>query len=118
VNTDKLHCVRENDDNTVVWTRSVHWRYCAGFWIVQAFLTCFGTWRCVCCTAVFLRRGTKSRNCAYMVTHGYVLNVCVQNDAKEGYGILQYKNGERYEGQWRANFANGTRCTVTFSQHM
>ena len=30
-----------------------------------------------------------------------------QNDAKEGYGILQYKNGERYEGQWRANFANG-----------
>jgi hypothetical protein len=35
----------------------------------------------------------------------------VQNDAKEGYGILQYKNGERYEGQWRANFANGTYCT-------
>lgn len=32
----------------------------------------------------------------------------MQNDAKEGYGILQYKNGERYEGQWRANFANGT----------
>jgi hypothetical protein len=44
--------------------------------------------------------------------------MCDQNDAKEGYGILQYKNGERYEGQWRANFANGTRCIITFSQHM
>ncbi len=51
---------------------------------------------------------------------------CVQNDAKEGFGVLQYKNGERYEvsvifpylytyliskfviqGQWKANLANG-----------
>lgn len=50
----------------------------------------------------------------------------MQNDAKEGFGILQYKNGERYEvliefyhfqfkvfsfsmvkGQWKNNFANG-----------
>ena len=23
--------------------------------------------------------------------------------------MLQYKNGERYEGQWRSNFANGTQ---------
>lgn len=23
--------------------------------------------------------------------------MCVQNDAKEGFGVLQYKNGERYE---------------------
>jgi hypothetical protein len=62
--------------------------------------------------ADFSRCGTKS-NCAfYMVTLGYVLDVCVQNDAKEGYGILQYKNGERYEGQWRANFANGTCAEV------
>lgn len=36
-----------------------------------------------------------------------VVSFSNQNDAKEGYGILQYKNGERYEGQWRANFANG-----------
>jgi hypothetical protein len=29
-------------------------------------------------------------------------------DMKEGFGILQYVNGERYEGQWKANFAHGT----------
>ena len=23
--------------------------------------------------------------------------MCFQNDAKEGFGVLQYKNGERYE---------------------
>ena len=30
-----------------------------------------------------------------------------QNDMKEGYGILQYVNGERYEGAWKNNFAHG-----------
>jgi hypothetical protein len=55
----------------------------------------------------------KSQLCFYMVTPWLCPDracVCVHNDAKEGYGILQYKNGERYEGQWRANFANGMRC--------
>lgn len=30
-----------------------------------------------------------------------------QNDMKEGFGILQYINGERYEGSWKNNFAHG-----------
>lgn len=29
------------------------------------------------------------------------------SDMKEGFGILQYVNGERYEGQWKGNFAHG-----------
>ncbi len=29
------------------------------------------------------------------------------SDMKEGFGVLQYVNGERYEGQWKGNFAHG-----------
>lgn len=30
-----------------------------------------------------------------------------QYDQKEGFGILQHKNGEKYEGSWKNNLANG-----------
>lgn len=34
-------------------------------------------------------------------------------DAKEGFGVLQYKNGEVYEGMWQGNFAHGTITYIT-----
>lgn len=43
----------------------------------------------------------------YVHGHHVFPLLSAQNDAKEGHGVLQYKNGERYEGNWRANFANG-----------
>ena len=31
-----------------------------------------------------------------------------KGEKKEGYGILYYKNGDRYEGFWENNLENGT----------
>jgi hypothetical protein len=35
---------------------------------------------------------------------------------KEGTGVLQYVNGEKYEGQWKANFAHG-QGTLTYADN-
>ncbi len=31
----------------------------------------------------------------------------MKNNIKEGYGILYYKNGERYEGDWKNDIREG-----------
>lgn len=36
-------------------------------------------------------------------------------DAKEGYGVLLYVNGERYEGYWKNDKAHG-KGTLTYAQ--
>ena len=36
------------------------------------------------------------------------------DDVKEGYGVLTYVNGERYEGYWKADKAHG-KGTLTYS---
>ncbi len=35
--------------------------------------------------------------CMYVCMYVCVCVCAPQNDAKEGFGVLQYKNGERYE---------------------